>query len=103
MVPSLDALTPDPAFALVAPAGSTSAGQTFKHAAVHAVLLGFKVYSVLPLTRMVPTLAFLVVETVTPLAAPASEEATTDSEIPPTATIAPTHRAKAALWSDSRF
>ena len=99
----MDALTPDPAFALVTPAGSASAGQTFRQAAVHAVLLGFKVYSVLPLTRMVPILAFLVVETVTPLAAPASEEATTYNEIPATATIAPTHRANAALWAVSRF
>jgi hypothetical protein len=52
---------------------------------------------------MVPNLAFLVLETVTALAAPASEEAMTDSEIPPTATIAPTHRAKVAVWADSRF
>ena len=37
------------------------------------------------------------------LAAPASEVATTDSEIPPTATTAPTHRTKAALCADSRF
>ncbi len=52
---------------------------------------------------MVPNSAFFVLETVTALAAPASEEARTDNEIPLTATIAPTHRAKAALWADSRF
>ena len=42
-------------------------------------------------------------ETVTAFAAPASEEAMTDSEIALTTTIAPPNRAKAALWAASRL
>jgi hypothetical protein len=42
-VPSFAALTPLPAVAFVTPLGSKTAGQIFKHWAVQAVLLDFKV------------------------------------------------------------
>jgi hypothetical protein len=42
-VPSFAALTPDPGVAFFTPLGSTSSGHTFKHWALQAVLLDFKV------------------------------------------------------------
>jgi hypothetical protein len=42
-VPSFAALTPAPAVAFFVPFGSKTAGQIFKHWAVQAVLLAFKV------------------------------------------------------------
>ena len=42
-VPSLAASTPVPAVAAVMPEGNWTGGHTFRHLAVHAVLLGFSV------------------------------------------------------------
>ena len=43
MVPSLEAVTPDPAVAFVTPFGKTSSGQILRQLAAHEVLLAFKV------------------------------------------------------------
>jgi hypothetical protein len=58
----LAALTPDPAFAFVAPFGSRTSGQIFRHWAVQGVLLAFNVYTAVPLTKMVPSCGFLEVD-----------------------------------------
>src|ERR1700734_476112 len=86
--------------------GSTSAGHTFRQAAVQAVLLGFRVYTVLPLTRIVPNFGFLAVETTTVLAAlvgaPAESTPTSAAESPPTAKAArvrrPTGPPRIVIW-----
>jgi hypothetical protein len=56
-VPRVAALTPDPAVAFVTPLGNRRAGQIFRHLPVHGNLLAdLMMYSVLPLTRIVPYL-----------------------------------------------
>ena len=52
-MPRLEALTPAPAVGMVTPLGNRASGQTFKHVAVQATLLASRVYTVLPLTRMI--------------------------------------------------
>jgi hypothetical protein len=61
-VPSLAAFTPFPAFAFFIPFGRRTSGQILRHWAVQGVLLAFNVYSVVPLTRIVPNCEFLDVE-----------------------------------------
>jgi len=61
-VPRLAAFTPGPAVAVVTPLGSRTSGQTFRHLVVHDTLLAFKVYTVLPLTRIVPYFVVKVVK-----------------------------------------
>jgi len=62
-VPSLAELTPGPALTFVVPFGRRTSGQIFRHWAVQATLLGLSVYTVLPVTRIVPNLAFFAVAT----------------------------------------
>jgi hypothetical protein len=64
-VPSFDALTPVPARACVTCVGRRTGGQTFKHRVEHGVLLAFSVYTVVPLTRIVPSVGFVIVDTTT--------------------------------------
>ncbi len=64
-VPSLLFCTPLLAEACFTPFGSRTSGHTFTQAAVQAFLLGLSVYTVLfPLTRIVPKVTFLMVDTV---------------------------------------
>jgi hypothetical protein len=62
LVPSFAAFTPVPARAFVTPFGNKTAGQIFRHWAEQGVLFAFNVYSVVPLTRIVPICASLAVE-----------------------------------------
>jgi hypothetical protein len=62
MVPSKAALTPRPAVALVTPLGNKTSGQIFRHLDPQAAPAVFKVYSVVRLTRMVPSVRLLAVE-----------------------------------------
>jgi len=50
----LAAFTPGPALAFLAPFGSRTSGQIFRHWAVQGVELAFNVYSAVPLMRIVP-------------------------------------------------
>jgi len=61
-VPRVAALTPAPAVGFFTPLGNRSSGQTFKHFVAQATLLALRVYTVLPLTRIVPYLELSVVE-----------------------------------------
>ena len=87
---------PNPAVAFDWPLGSTRAGQILRQVEVQAVLLGLRVYSVLPLTKMVPDLVLLAVETVTFLApwmlAPAVPTPTSAADSPPRARAATPRR-----------
>jgi hypothetical protein len=88
LVPSFEAVTPEPAVALLSPLGSTKAGHTFKHVAVHAVELALSVYSVFPLERTFAPLEVFMVEITTlfdelSVAAPALFAVTKGAAIPP--------------------
>jgi hypothetical protein len=50
----LAALTPAPAVGFFTPFGNRSSGHTFRQLAVQATLLALSVYTVFPLTRMMP-------------------------------------------------
>jgi hypothetical protein len=96
-VPRLEALTPAPAVGFVTPLGSNSSGQTFRHLAVQATLLALRVYTVLPLTRIVPYVEFWAVETTRCFtlcveAAAAPPVTVGNDESPPTARTATANR-----------
>jgi hypothetical protein len=85
--------------------GNSTSGHSFKHWTRQGTLLGLRVYTVFPLTRIVPYLALCVVETRALVAAPAPAEATS-IESPPTTNNAPARRRNgisvAMIWVSSR-
>jgi hypothetical protein len=93
----MESSTFDPAVALFAPCGSTTGGHSFAHAALHPVLLAFKVYTVVPAARIGPSFAFRTLEMT--LAVVGRVEA---SALGTTATTANTATPTAAMVSSRR-